>query len=132
MKYLLHLFLCVDGCVCRILGMGPRLDSMSPLSNSSKCKENAWIVRRFGRSLWVMYCCVLVLFIILLSRFVMWLGFCVCLIFVVLCWFLCFILFFWFWARPVGQARFRCFMWFGCCVFFCFGVFLGDSLGGLG
>ena len=36
MKYLLHMFLCVGGCVCRTLGMGPGLVSMSPLSNSIK------------------------------------------------------------------------------------------------
>ena len=40
MKYLLHRFLCVDGCVCRMLGMGPGLVSMSPLTNRSKCREN--------------------------------------------------------------------------------------------
>jgi hypothetical protein len=39
-KYLLHLFLCVVGCVCRISDMGPRLVSMSPLSNSKKYKES--------------------------------------------------------------------------------------------
>ena len=44
-KYLLHLFLCVG----RILGIGPGLVSMSPLSNSSRCKENVWIMRRFVR-----------------------------------------------------------------------------------
>ena len=30
MKYMLALFLCVAGCVCRILGIGPGLGSMSP------------------------------------------------------------------------------------------------------
>jgi hypothetical protein len=36
MKYILALFLCVAGCVCRMLGIGPGLDSMSPhFSNSS-------------------------------------------------------------------------------------------------
>ena len=40
MKYILHLFLCVDGCVWRILGMGPGLVSMSPLSSIKKRKEN--------------------------------------------------------------------------------------------
>ena len=38
-KYLLYLFLCVDGCVCRILGMGPGLVSMSPQSYRNKCRE---------------------------------------------------------------------------------------------
>ena len=51
MKYLLDLFLCVDGCVCRILGIGLGLVSMSPLSRSSRCGENVWVVRRFGRSM---------------------------------------------------------------------------------
>ncbi len=36
MKYCLHLFLCVGGCFCRILGMGPGLVSMSPLVSSSR------------------------------------------------------------------------------------------------
>ena len=40
MKYFLHMFLCVEGCVCRILGMGPGLVSISPLSNSMNCKES--------------------------------------------------------------------------------------------
>ena len=36
MKYMLALLLCVVGCECRILGIGPGLDSMSPhFSNSS-------------------------------------------------------------------------------------------------
>jgi len=30
MKYMLALFLCVAGCVYRMLGIGPGLDSMSP------------------------------------------------------------------------------------------------------
>ena len=35
MKYMLALFLCVGGCVCRMLGIGPGLGSMSPLFSSS-------------------------------------------------------------------------------------------------
>ena len=66
-KYLLHLFLCVDGCVCRILGMGPGLVSISPLS-SSRCTRGAWVIGRFVRVLRVMYRCLL--FLILLSRLV--------------------------------------------------------------
>ena len=35
-KYMLALFLCVAGCVCRMLGIGPGLSSMSPhFSNSN-------------------------------------------------------------------------------------------------
>ena len=87
-KYFLHPFLCVFGCVCRMLGMGPGLVSMSPLRSISKCKEKVWIVKRLLRSLCVVYCCFLFLFI-LVSRFVTWLGcsvvlFCVCLVCVVL------------------------------------------------
>ena len=57
---------------------------------------------------------------------------CVCLLFVFVCWFICFILLLsllvmflvLFWARPIGQARFRCFVWV-ICFFFCFfGFFL--------
>ena len=97
-KYLLHLFLCVVGCVCRMLGMGPGLVSMSPLRSISKCKKNAWIMRRFFRSLYVVYCCFL-FFFILVSRFVMWLGcsvvlFCGCLGCVVLYFCIFFFLFF--------------------------------------
>jgi hypothetical protein len=50
-KYLLHLFLCVDGCLCRMLGMIPGLVSMSPPSSSNRCKENVWVMERFIRSL---------------------------------------------------------------------------------
>jgi hypothetical protein len=71
MKYVLHLFLCVDGCVWRILGMGPGLVSMSPLSNIKKCRENVWIVRGFGRALCL---CLLLLRIILWICFVMCFG----------------------------------------------------------
>ena len=34
-KYTLALFLCVVGCACRMLGIGPRLSSMSPHFNNS-------------------------------------------------------------------------------------------------
>ena len=34
-KYMLALFLCAVGCVCRMLGIGPGLSSMSPHFNSS-------------------------------------------------------------------------------------------------
>ena len=68
MKYILHLFLCVDGCVWRILGMGPGLVSMSPLSNIKKCRENVWIMRGFGRALCL---CLLLLLIILWTCSVM-------------------------------------------------------------
>ena len=35
-NYILALFLCVAGCVCRMLGIGPGLSSMSPhFSNSN-------------------------------------------------------------------------------------------------
>ena len=37
-KYFLHLFLCAEGCFCKILGMGPGLVSMSPLSSISRCR----------------------------------------------------------------------------------------------
>ena len=40
MKYILFLCLCVDGCVCSKLGMGPGLVSMSPLNSSSRWVEN--------------------------------------------------------------------------------------------
>ena len=53
-KYILPLFLCVDGCVCRTLGMGPGLVSMSPLINSSRCREKVWIGGRFF--LYVIFC----------------------------------------------------------------------------
>ena len=43
--------------------------------------------------------------------------FCVCLVCVVWYWFLFLVLFVWFWARPVGRVRFRCCLWFICCVF---------------
>ena len=59
MKYLLHRFLCVDGCVCRMLGMGPGLVSMSPLSSRSKCNENLRVMRQALRALWVVYHCLL-------------------------------------------------------------------------
>ena len=39
-KYLLHLFLCVDGCACSMLGMGPGLVSMSPLRISRRCSAS--------------------------------------------------------------------------------------------
>ena len=39
MKYILHLFLCVGGCDCSMLGMGPGFVSISPLSISSRCGE---------------------------------------------------------------------------------------------
>src|SRR5450631_69204 len=124
-KYLLHLFLCVVGCVCRMLGMGPGLVSMSPLCSISKCKANVWVMRRFFRSLCGVCCCFL-FFFILVSRFVMWLGcsvvfFCdflecvVLYLFIFL--FLFFFLLFCFWARPVGRARLRCFLWVVFCVF---------------
>jgi hypothetical protein len=53
--------------------------------------------------------------------------FCVCLVGVVLCGFVSFILFFWFWTRPVGRVRFRWFLWFVCCVIFV--VYVGRGLG---
>lgn len=40
MKYILFLCLCVDGCVCSKLGMGPGLVSMSPLRSSSRWVGN--------------------------------------------------------------------------------------------
>ena len=40
MKYILFLCLCVGGCVCNRLGMGPGLVSMSPLRRSSRWVEN--------------------------------------------------------------------------------------------
>ena len=45
-KYLLHLFLCVDGCSCRMLGIGPGLVLMSPLIIKSKCREKVCIMVR--------------------------------------------------------------------------------------
>ena len=70
-KYLLHLYLCMVGCVCRMLGMGwfqcPHFEVLVIV------RKNAWIMRRFFRSLCVVYCCFL-FFFILVSRFVMWLG----------------------------------------------------------
>ena len=38
-KYILHLFLCGFGCFCSKFGMGPGLDSMSPLSISRNWGE---------------------------------------------------------------------------------------------
>ena len=35
MKYILALLLCIAGCVCSMLGIGPGLDSMSPHFNNS-------------------------------------------------------------------------------------------------
>ena len=46
-KYFLHMFLCEEGCIWSILGMGPGFVSMSPLSISIRCKENVWIVKGF-------------------------------------------------------------------------------------
>ena len=73
--------------------MGPGLVSMSPLSNIKKRRENVWILRGFGRAL-----CLCLLFIILWVRFVMCFGclrvFCVCLVGVVFCRFVCFTLLF--------------------------------------
>ena len=40
-KYFLHMFLCVDGYFCRILGIGLGLVSMTPLSSSNKFEECA-------------------------------------------------------------------------------------------
>ena len=37
MKYVLFLFLCVDGCACSMLGIGPGLISMSPLRSIRRC-----------------------------------------------------------------------------------------------
>ena len=45
---------------------------------------------------------------------------------VVLCRFVCFTLFFWFWARPVGRVHFRWFLCFICCVIFV--VYVGRGL----
>jgi hypothetical protein len=128
MKYILHLFLCVDGCVWRILGMGPGLVSTSPLSSIKKCRENVWIMRGFGRALCL---CLLLKSIILWTCFVMCFGclrvfFCVCLVGVVLCRFVCFTWFFCFWTRPVGRVRFRWCLWFVCCIIFV--VFVGRGL----
>ena len=39
MKCVLFLFLCGDGCVCNILGMGPGLVLMSPL-RSRRCTKS--------------------------------------------------------------------------------------------
>ena len=47
MKYILLLFLCEGGCVCNMLGIGPGFVSISPLSSSSRCRENVWVVRGF-------------------------------------------------------------------------------------
>ncbi len=66
MKYILLLFLCVDGCVWSRLGMGPGLVSMSPLRSSSRRVENFLLC---GRSFPFM--CFMVL-IFLGARVVMW------------------------------------------------------------
>lgn len=107
----------MGGCVCRILGIGPGLVSISPLSSSSRCTIGAWFIGRFFRVLRFMFRCLL--FLILLSGLVVCLGclvvlFFVCLVCVVLYWFLLLILFIWFWARPAGLAYFVfvfCFIW---------------------
>ena len=58
-------------------------------------------------------------------------SFCVCLVCVVLCCLSCLILFFRCWARPVGRALFRWFLYAICCVFlfWCLGRFL--EVGGM-
>jgi hypothetical protein len=86
-------------------------------------------MRGFGH---VLCLCLLLLLIILWTCFVMCFGclrvfFCVCLVGVVLCRFVCFTLFFWFWTRPVGRVRFRWFVCFICCVIFV--VYVGGDLG---
>ena len=84
-KYILFLFLCVGGCLCSMLGMGPGLVSMSPLSSINRCEENVWFIKRFFCFLYFVLC---LLFIVLWSRFVMWFEFlvvfCVCLVHVIL------------------------------------------------
>ena len=71
-KYILHLFLCEGGCVYNILGMGPGFVSISPLSISSRCGENVWVVRGFSPIMWIVYRSFLLflLFIVLVFRFV--------------------------------------------------------------
>ena len=41
-KYALALFLCAAGCVCKILGIGPGLGSMSPHCNSVSLLMNKY------------------------------------------------------------------------------------------
>ena len=107
-----------------------RLVSVSLLSIIRECGDNVWILRGVGRSMWVIHRKLLLLFS-WWSRWVMWLVFltilfCVCLLYVALCWFSCLILCFGIWARPVGRACFRWFMGVMCC------GFVGGSLGCVG
>ena len=96
-KYLLYLFLCVDGCVCRMFGMGPGLVSMSPPSSISKCEKNSRIMSGVFCFLWFAYHCflllLLLLFVVSYLRVVMYFGclvcfLCVCVLCVVLYWFI--------------------------------------------
>ena len=67
MRYILLLFLFVDGCVCSKLGMGPWLVSMSPLRNNSRGVD---IFVFCGRFFFFMF---LVVFVFMRAKFVMWL-----------------------------------------------------------
>ena len=68
-KYFLHRFLCVVGCVCRMLGMGPGLVSMSPLRSIIKCRENAWFIVKFFRFLYVVYWFFLFILVSMCAKF---------------------------------------------------------------
>ena len=61
-KYVLYLRLCGGGCVCNILGMGPRFFSMSPL-----------IVMSFGICGFVVFFCVFGFFFGLDVKFLLFL-----------------------------------------------------------
>lgn len=61
MKYNLHLFLCVDGCVCIMLGIGPGLVSMSPLRRSIRYVGKCLFCGNFCPFMcFVMFCFMLV------------------------------------------------------------------------
>ena len=112
--------------------MGLWLVLVSLLSVIRECRGNVWVLRGVGCFMWVMHRNLLLIFN-WWSRWVMWFVclmvlFCVCLVYVVLCWYFCLILCFGTWARPVGRACVRWFLGVMCCGFLlcfcweCFGM----------
>ena len=77
MKYILLMFLCVDGCVCSILGMGPGLVSMSPLRSSKRCSDNVLFCISFSPLMCFVRLC-LVFFV--RAKFIMWFEYIVCIL----------------------------------------------------
>ena len=72
MKYILFLFLCVDGCACSMLGIGPGLISMSPLRSIKRC------IGSF-------------LFLVVFSLYILFYEFCICLVVVFFGYWVCYV-----------------------------------------